>query len=149
MLTIAWTEHWRSLNLHKFTSLTALTLRLQLPVASTDAPAVIPDFPLARVCIALLAHVSATLRVLTLMVREVRTHVQIESAETLGLSELDAVLAGRFERLERVEVMVEPMSWQYAHEVNMAEVRLAVSKVMPKLQAKGVLAVVEWDDMRC
>ncbi|OJT02969.1 hypothetical protein TRAPUB_6448 [Trametes pubescens] len=119
--------------------------RFRLTLSAIGPRAEIPDVPFARVCIALLANVPTTLRTPTLAIREVRVHVwQIESAEMLRLSELGFALIRRFARLERVEVMVK-MNRNYLEGVDMAGIALAVSEAMPKLQARGTLAVVEWD----
>lgn len=142
VLINARTEHWRVLNLHACTSLTSFTLEICVPPARGPAGARdIPRIPLAEVCIAVLANIPATLRVLTVKLSGVREQAQVKSAKTLGLRALDAALAERHTHLERVEVMLDG-----GLSPSMLECSLALFKAMPKLRAKGVLAVVDWVD---
>ncbi|KAL1946260.1 hypothetical protein VTO73DRAFT_15387 [Trametes versicolor] len=141
MLTIARTEHWRDLNLSSCTSVTTVMHRIHL--YSIDA-----HVPLARVCIAVLANVPTSLRVFTLRVHgDATEYARGDSAERIGLRELDTALIERFERLERVEVMVFiDLQHRDGVSLDLQEYALAVSKAMPRLQAKGMLQVSVDDD---
>lgn len=101
----------------------------------------IPHVLLARVCIALLANISATVRVLTLRFwrLDVRWQTEFYNATSLGLHALDAALAERHERLERVEISIREDLC-----LDMAGSSLALLMAMPKLRAKEMLRVVHW-----
>ncbi|EIW55335.1 uncharacterized protein TRAVEDRAFT_23044 [Trametes versicolor FP-101664 SS1] len=133
-------EYWRTLNLQTCTSLQTLGLDLSIPPAeSTHTPRV----PLARVCIALLANMPSTVRMLVLKLwglDAANWQVQLANTDRLGLRALDDALAGgRHDHLERVEVMLDARhcAWREECEVGLGE-------AMPRLRARGVLAVVDW-----
>lgn len=96
----------------------------------------------------MLANVPTTLRVFTLKVHgDATEYARGDSAERIGLRELDTALIERFERLERVEVMVFiDLQHRDGVSVDLQEYALAVSKAMPRLQAKGMLQVSVDDD---
>lgn len=102
----------------------------------------IPRVPLASVCIALLANMPATVRVLVLKLwgLDANWQVQLANANRLGLRALDDALAnGRHDHLERVEVMLDARHCAWREECE-----VGVGEALPKLRAKGVLAVVDW-----
>lgn len=134
LLTDALAEHWRILNLHACTSLTSLTLEITVPpTRKPESSRDIPRVPLADVCIALLANMPVTVRVLTIKFWGAHEPAKIRSEKTLRLRALDAVLAERHAHLERVEVIT------YMG-VDCVE---ALTRAMPKLRRRGVLAVIQ------
>lgn len=94
-----------------------------------------------QACHALLAHIPATIHVLTLRFwrLDTRWKAEFDNATSLGLHALDATLAERFEHLERVEVMIrEDLCF------DMDGSSSALPEAMPELRAKGILKVVPW-----
>ncbi|OJT08414.1 hypothetical protein TRAPUB_702 [Trametes pubescens] len=139
----AHTGYWREVNLRSCTSLRTLSFELAVPPADSKHTPHTPHVPLAWVCIALLADVPATLRVLTikLLGLDANWKTQIENVNTLGLETLDVALAERHDHLERVELM---LMLDAQHCTYLEECSSALLKAMPKLHAKGVLSVVDW-----
>lgn len=100
------TKHWRDLNLHVRTFFRSLTFDLVVPAARPHAPRA----SLTQVCIALLANMPATVRVLALKLRglDVNWQAEIENATSLGLHALDAALA-KHGHSTRVEIMINEL----------------------------------------
>lgn len=88
--------------------------------------------PLSDVCIALLANIPATVRVLTMKLWGTSKPAELKSAKTLWLRALDAALAERHAHLERVEVMVDTY---------VVECLEALASAMPQLLTRGMLGV--------
>lgn len=136
------TEHWRALNLGVCTSLRSLTLDILIHRSDARPAPGWMDTPhpsVDQACHALLAHIPATIRVLTLRFwrLDTRWKAEFDNATSLGLHALDATLAERFEHLERVEVMIrEDLCF------DMDGSSSALPEAMPELRAKGILKVV-------
>ncbi|KAI0656901.1 hypothetical protein C8Q70DRAFT_302078 [Cubamyces menziesii] len=105
-------EHWSVLHLDECRNLEALKISLRL-----DKHGPVPRVPYSAVCNAILAHISPTLRRLTITLLLVYGDEQIGCSQTVCLGALDDVLEGRFPGLEVVQL---------------------------EMQARGILKVTQW-----
>ena len=94
--------------------------------------------PYSAVCNAILAHISPTLRRLTITLLLVYGDEQIGCSQTVCLGALDDVLEGRFPGLEVVQLEMQ------VREAMLPECMKEALEVMPKINERGILKVTQW-----
>ncbi|KAH9888796.1 hypothetical protein C8Q73DRAFT_838699 [Cubamyces lactineus] len=136
-------EHWRELNLHECHNLRSFTLSVYPPMLRTLATArgssLRQDVPLSTICIAILSHLSPTLRTFTLAIRDQVAPAHIRHRK-MGLEALDEALLSK-ERFPSLELVVVTLRQRYHPEAPIDECERAVREVMPKCDRRGILEV--------